>query len=132
MKRFVHFLKSNLEQSFAESDFDRREVAVSCQLITIPLRVQQHVELVRHLWQQVVETISISVEIFHLIELTSDVVFCLIDIQRGNVFVRLLARGDCQVASERQDEETVPCLIRAVEDETGSRARKLQRREARG
>ena len=73
------------------------------------------------------QTISISVEIFlHLVELTSDVVFCLIDIQRGNMFVRLLARGDCQVASERQDEQTVPCLIRAVEDKTGSRARKLQ------
>ena len=75
----------------------------------------------------------ITVEIYlHLVEFTSDVVFCLIDIQGGNMFVRLLARGDCQVASERQDEQTVPCLIRAVEDETGSRAGELQRREARG
>ena len=66
----------------------------------------------------------------HLVELTSDVVFRLVDIQGGHVFVRLLARADCQVGGQRQYEETVPWLIRAVKDETCARTGQLQRGEA--
>ena len=84
-----------LQQTFAESDFERGEVAISCQLVSISLSVQQDVELVCHLattWWNVVFKSR-----FYLVELTSDVVFCLIDIQGCHVFVRLLARADCQV-----------------------------------
>ena len=69
---------------------------------------------------------------FYLVELTSDVVFCLVDIQGCHVFVWLLARADCKVGGQRQYEETVPWLIRAVEDETCARTGQLQRGDAGG
>ena len=68
----------------------------------------------------------------HLVGLTSDVIFCLVDIQRGNVLVRLLARGDGNVGNQRQDEESVPWLIGAVEDETCAWTGHLQRGETGG
>ena len=48
------------------------------------------------------------------------------------MLVRLLARGDGNVGNQRQDEESVPWLIGAVEDETCAWTGHLQRGETGG
>ena len=49
MRFYIIFVLLNLQQRFAESDSDGRDVAVASQLVAVPLRVHQNVQLVGHL-----------------------------------------------------------------------------------